>query len=76
LRLSSSGAIAGMLVGMQIEDLGIDYLERRNDYIEAVTLQDARRVARALLAPDSLTAVMVGRPLGVAPTREPPDPGT
>ncbi len=76
LRLSSSGAIAGMLVGMQLEDLGIDYLERRNDYIEAVTLEDARRVARELLAPADLTAVMVGRPAGVTPTREAPDPGT
>ena len=30
---------------MQVQDLGIDYLERRNDYIDAVTLEEARRVA-------------------------------
>ena len=38
LRFSSTRAIAGMLVGMQLDDLGIDHLERRNGYIEAVTL--------------------------------------
>ena len=72
LRLSSSGAIARLLVGMQIENLGIDYLERRNDYIEAVTLDDARRVARKLLDAGDLTVVMVGQPEDVTPNREAP----
>ncbi len=68
LRFSNSPRIAGMLVGMQQEDLGIDYLDRRNDYIEAVTLEDARRVAAELLHPDRLTVVVVGKPEGIEPT--------
>ncbi len=76
LRFSSSDNIAGMLVGMQMEDLGIDYLERRNDYVEAVTLDDAKRVAKQIYRPDALTVVVVGAPEGVTPTRDAPGDGT
>ncbi|MEE8188560.1 MAG: pitrilysin family protein [Kiloniellales bacterium] len=73
LRFSSSGAISGMMVGMQLHSLGIDYLEKRNGFIEAVTIEDARRVARRLYDADKLTVVIVGRPEGVTPTRPAPD---
>jgi len=72
LRFSSSGRISGMLVGMQMHDLGIDYMERRNGFIEAVTLDQARRVAARLYDADRLTVVVVGRPDGITPTRPPP----
>ncbi|MFQ5773118.1 MAG: M16 family metallopeptidase [Kiloniellaceae bacterium] len=74
LRFSSSGRISGMLVGMQLENLGIDYLDRRNGLIEAVTLEQARRVARRLYDPDKLTVVVVGKPEGVTATRPAPSP--
>jgi zinc protease len=54
-----------MLVSMQVDDLGIDYLERRNDYIEAVTLDDVRRAARRLYHPGQLLTVVVGDPEGL-----------
>lgn len=73
LRFSSSGRIAGMLVGMQLEDLGIDYLDRRNGMVEAVTLEQARRVAKRLFVPDELSVVVVGRPAGITATRPAPD---
>jgi len=60
LRLTGNDRIAQTLVGMQVDDLGIDYLERRNGYIEAVTLEDARRVAARLYHPDNLLTVVVG----------------
>jgi zinc protease len=60
LRLTSNDRIAQTLVGMQVDDLGIDYLDRRNAYIEAVTLEDARRVAARLYDPDQLLVVVVG----------------
>ena len=72
LRFSSSGAISGMLIGMQLHDLGIDYLERRNGLIEAITLEDARRVAARLYDADKLTVVVIGRPDGVTATRPAP----
>ncbi|HEX6144347.1 MAG TPA: pitrilysin family protein [Geminicoccaceae bacterium] len=65
LRLTSNDQIAGMLVGMQVHDLGIDYIDRRNDLIEAVTLEDLRRVAARLYDPEALLTVVVGDPPGL-----------
>ena len=73
LRFSSSGRISGMLAGMQRENLGIDYLDRRNSLIEAVTLDDARRAAKRLYDADRLTVVVVGRPDGVVANRDAPE---
>jgi zinc protease len=64
LRLTSNDQIAGTLVSMQVSDLGIDYLEKRNDYIQAVTLEDLRRVAARLYHPEELLVVIVGDPPG------------
>ena len=60
LRLTSSGRIASILVSMQLEELGIDYLARRNKFIEQVTLQDVNRLAKTVLDPDNLVVVVVG----------------
>ena len=76
LRFSSSDNIAGMLVGMQMEDLGIDYLEKRNGYIEAVTLDAAKRVAQRVYQPEELTVVVVGAPEGITATQEAPAGGS
>jgi zinc protease len=65
LRFTSSGSIAAMLVGIQRDNLGIDYMDRRNGLIEAVSLDDANRTARNLLQADKLTVVVVGDPEGV-----------
>ena len=73
LRFSSSGRISSMLVGMQINHLGIDYLDRRNALIEAITLDDARRVATRLYDADKLMVIVVGRPEGVTATRPAPE---
>lgn len=62
LRLTSNDRIAGLLVSMQVNDLGIDYLEKRNALIEAVTLDDLKRVAARLYDPDHLLTVVVGDP--------------
>ncbi|MCW8835363.1 MAG: insulinase family protein [Rhodospirillales bacterium] len=65
LRFDSSLSIARILVGMQEDDLGIDFLDRRNDMIEAVTLEQVNRVAKTLLDPSKLSIVVVGEPEGV-----------
>jgi zinc protease len=49
---------------MQIDKLGIDYIDRRPALIDAVTLADTKRVAKRLLDPGMLVTV-VGRPRGV-----------
>jgi zinc protease len=61
LGLDTSTKIANQLVNMQVDNLGIDYIERRSGLIDAVTLADAKRVAQRLLSPGLLLAV-VGRP--------------
>jgi zinc protease len=68
LRFTRSSSIAHMLVGMQLQSLGIDYFDRRNALIEAVTLEDVNRVAQSLLRPEALVFVVAGQPEGLAPT--------
>lgn len=65
LSFTSLGATAGVVLQVQKDRLGRDYLDRRNDMIRAVTLEDVRRVARRLLDPKKLTSVMVGEPGGI-----------
>lgn len=68
LTLDSTNRIAGVLVAIQLNDLGIDYIDRRNEYIEATTVADIARVAKRLLKPELLDVVVVGQPEGLAAT--------
>jgi zinc protease len=65
LRLTASGRIARLLLAIQRENLGIDYMDRRAGLINAVTLEDIARVAKRLLQPDNLLVVVVGKPDGL-----------
>ena len=65
LRPDSTRSIAGILVGIQLNELGIDYIDRRPALIGAVTAEDIRRVARRLLSPDKLAIAVVGSPDGL-----------
>jgi zinc protease len=62
LDLTSTDRIASILVSMQRENLGIDYLDQRNAAIEAVTLESVNALAARLLDADALTTVVVGNP--------------
>jgi len=68
LRFTSSSRIAGNLVSIQLDRLGIDYIDRREALFRAVTLADVKRVAKRLLDPAKLTWVVVGKPADVAAT--------
>jgi zinc protease len=67
LGFDTSSKIAGQLVQIQLDKLGIDYPERRNAMIDAVTLSEAKRVAKRLLEIKALT-VVVGRAQGLSKT--------
>lgn len=67
LSLDSSGSIAGLLHSLQIDGLSPDHLTRRGALIAAVRLEDVRNVARRLLRDETLTTVVVGKPVGVSP---------
>ena len=64
LRFDSNAKIARYLAGLQAADLGIDYIDTRNDLVNAVTVEDVNRVAGRLLKPDELFIVVVGNPPG------------
>ncbi|MBX3569923.1 MAG: insulinase family protein [Rhizobiaceae bacterium] len=59
--LDSSGSIATTLVELQLDDLGIDYFERRVGLINAVTVEQTRDAARRLLSVEP-AVLIVGPP--------------
>lgn len=65
LRFGSNSKIARVLVGMQLDDLPIDYVNTRNDKVNALTLEDINSIARRLLKPELLQFVVVGKPVGL-----------
>ena len=67
LGLDTSGKIASQLVQIQIDNLGIDYIDRRSSLINAVTLADTKRVAKRLLD-SGLLVTIAGKPQGVKST--------
>jgi zinc protease len=62
LNLDSNEKIARFLLMVRLRGLGLDYLEKRNSYIDAVTLEDVKRVAKSVLDPAKLVFVVVGSP--------------
>jgi zinc protease len=64
LSLDTSTKIAAQLVHIQNDNLGIDYISRRDGLIDAVTMEDARRVAKRLFG-GGLLVTVAGRPEGV-----------
>jgi zinc protease len=60
LNFDTSAKIAGQLVQIQLDNLGIDYIDRRNGLIDKVTLDDMKRVAKRLLD-GGLLVTVVGR---------------
>ena len=65
LRFDGNGKIANILVGMQMDDMPIDYAVTRNAKIEAVTMDDIKRVAKRIYLPEALQFVVVGQPSGL-----------
>jgi len=74
LRFDNSGKIAGQLLEIQLEELGVDYIDRRNGLVEAVTAEDVRRAAARFLADSELLVTLVGKP-DPAPVQQ-PTPGS
>ena len=69
LTLDTSPKIAGQLTQIQLDKLGIDYIQRRGALIDAVTIDDAKRVARRLFSGGMLVTV-AGRPKGLTSSAE------
>jgi zinc protease len=58
LRFDTSTKIAEQLVGIQLEDLGIDYIDKRNGLVNAVTMADVKRAAKRVLDSSMLVTVV------------------
>ena len=69
LGLDTSTKIASLLVQIQLDNLGIDYVDRRNSLIDAITIEDAKRVAKRLYG-SGLLITVAGKPAGVTSTTE------
>jgi zinc protease len=61
LNFDTSTKIAGLLLQTQIDNLGIDYIDKRNGLMDAVTIEDARRVAKRF-GQGGLLVTVVGQP--------------
>jgi zinc protease len=70
LSLDSSSKIASQLTQIQLDHLGIDYIQRRDRLIDAVTVDDAKRVAKRLFGGGMLVTV-AGKPKGLASSETP-----
>ncbi|HWY63396.1 MAG TPA: insulinase family protein [Rhizomicrobium sp.] len=62
LAFASNAGIASQLNTFQRQGLDIGYVARRNGLIQAVTLDDIKRVAKKLYDPARLTVVVAGTP--------------
>ena len=60
LALDTSSKLASAMLQYQLDKLPIDYIEKRNAIVDAVTLDDARNVAKRLWG-EGLLTVIVGR---------------
>ena len=69
LRFDGNAEIAKIMVAMQAIGLTPEYVVDRNAFVEAVTLEDANRVAAELLRPEDLHFVVVGKPEGLETTQ-------
>lgn len=65
LRFDTSTKIANQLVQLQLDDLGIDYIDRRNALVEAVTPEDVKLAAKTLFGAGELLVIAVGKPEGL-----------
>jgi zinc protease len=60
LAFSSNVDIAAQLSTFQRSGLPVSYLKKRNDLMNAVTIDDVKRAAKRLFNPDAMTVVVAG----------------
>jgi zinc protease len=63
LRFDTNSKIASQLLGLYEDDFAPDYVDKRNAIISAITIDDAKRVAKRLLENDDLIVTIVGKPV-------------
>lgn len=61
LRFADIGVIADILMQMQKENLGIDFLQKRNGYVDEVTIRQVNRVADKYFDRSNLLMMTIGK---------------
>ena len=74
LAFASNSGIAAQLGTFQRQGLDIGYVSRRNALIQAVTLDDVKRVSKRLFDPARLTVIVAGTPVEGKPVPQSPKP--
>lgn len=69
-KLTSNRAVVGYLEVMQRYDLGKDYLDKRNDYVAAVTRAEVNAVTKRLFKPENLVIMSAGKPADAVLNKE------
>ena len=65
LGFDSNAKIAGQMMSVRQDNLGVDYFDRRNALVEAVTFDDVNLVAKEYLDPSRYSFFIVGEPEGI-----------
>ena len=65
LGFDSNAKIAARMMGVRLDELPVDFFDKRNAMVEAVTLEDVNRVATEYLSPENFTFIVVGQPEGL-----------
>jgi len=60
LAFSSDAGIAGQLNAFQRAGMPVDYIAKRNSLINAVTIDDVKRIAKKYFDPKRMTVVVAG----------------
>ncbi|HXF90952.1 MAG TPA: pitrilysin family protein [Candidatus Nitrosotenuis sp.] len=71
LGFSSTNKIAALMRNYQLDGLDPDFINRRNEMIERVTIEDVNRVAKTLIHPEQLTIIVVGKPENITTSSAP-----
>ena len=53
------------MMGVRQDEMGLDYFETRNDMVNAVSIEDVRRIAAEYLMPENFSFIVVGEPQGL-----------
>lgn len=65
LGFDSNAKIAANMMSIRLDGLPVDFFDKRNAMVEAVTLEDVNRIAAEYLSPDKFTFIVVGQPEGL-----------
>jgi len=62
LRFDSNKKVASILLNTQMDGLSTDFFEKRNDYINSVSVEDIKKVANRILDENKIFFLIVGNP--------------